>query len=132
MNNKRTANAIEANKQKGYQKYILRYRELKSSRYLYDFLRDNNRCDSGCCVRSIETLTDRENYDDGALGFCEPICVEYSGFAGFLTTMNSRDGEVGFLTRNGNKKWLRMSAKRELNSFRKLANIEIEWLKRER
>ena len=34
--------------------------------------------------------------------------------------------------RNGNKKWLRMSAKRELNSFRKLANIEIEWLKRDR
>ena len=127
----RTTNATNAVLEKGRIRDKERYLELIETRYLYDFLQDD--C-SACWMTNsvihnddeVEELVDE---DGNQIFYCEPICISKKNFASTLTNLNAQRDKLGlvlFATRTGKEKWDKKQVKRELESFRRVAQEQLD------
>ena len=127
----RTTNATNAVLEKGRVRDEERYFELIGTRYLYDFLQDD--C-SACWMTNsvihnddeVEELVDE---DGNQIFYCEPICISKKNFASTLTNLNAQRDKLGlvlFATRTGKEKWDKKQIKRELESFRRVAQKQLD------
>ena len=127
----RTTNATNAVLEKGRIRDKERYLELIETRYLYDFLKDAcNACwVTNSVIHNDDEVEDLVDEDGNPIFYCEPICISPTDFASTLTNLNAQRDKLGlvlFATRTGKEKWDKKQVKRELESFRRVAQEQLD------
>ena len=134
----RTTNATNAVLEKGRVRDEERYFELIGTRYLYDFLRyKDTKTKKGCnacwvtnnVIHNDGEVEELDDEDGNPIFYCEPICISPTDFASTLTNLNAQRDKLGlvlFATRTGKEKWDKKQIKRELESFRRVAQKQLD------
>ena len=134
----RTTNATNAVLEKGRVRDEERYFELIGTRYLYDFLRDkDSKTEKGCnacwmtnsVIHNDDEIEELVEEDGNPIFYCETICISPKDFASTLTNLNAHRDKLGlvlFATRTGKEKWDKKQIKRELASFRRVAQKQLD------
>lgn len=127
----RTTNATNAVLEKGRIRDKERYLELIGTRYLDHFLQDTcNACwMTNNVIHNDGEVEELDDEDGNPIFYCEPICISPKDFASTLTNLNAHRDKIGlvlFATRTGKEKWDKKQVKRELESFRRVAQKQLD------
>ena len=134
----RNTNATNAVMEKSRIRDKERYLELIGTRYLYDFLRDKDpKTKKGCnacwvtnsVIHNDDEVEELVDEDGNPIFYCETICISPKDFAATLTNLNAHREKLGlvlFATRTGKEKWDKKQVKRELESFRRVAQEQLD------